>query len=74
MTNGVVGAVLWFVVLWFAYEVLWSITGVPREFGPIAALTAAILLMLGRARQLAGFRSARVETPLKRVPGGHTVL
>ncbi len=74
MTKRIVGAVLWFVASWFGYEILWSITEVPRHLGPIIALTLAILLMLGQARQLARFRSARVEAPVERLPRGHPIV
>ncbi len=33
---------LWFMAFWFMYELLWSLTGVPRLAGPVIALVAAV--------------------------------
>ena len=32
---------LWFMAFWFMYELLWSITGVPRMAGPVIGLVVA---------------------------------
>jgi len=32
---------MWFLAFWFMYEVLWSVTGVPRIVGPVIALIVA---------------------------------
>jgi hypothetical protein len=37
MVRRILGAGLWFLAIWFAYEVVWSATGLPRAFGPALA-------------------------------------
>jgi hypothetical protein len=37
MSKRAVVALAWFAAIWVAYEVLWSVTGVPRVIGPILA-------------------------------------
>ena len=32
---------LWFLAFWFMYELLWSLTGVPRMVGPVVGLVVA---------------------------------
>lgn len=32
---------LWFLAFWFMYELLWSLTGVPRLAGPVIAMFVA---------------------------------
>lgn len=32
---------LWFMAFWFMYELLWSLTGVPRLAGPVIGLVVA---------------------------------
>ncbi len=39
-----IAAVLWFAAVWFTYEVIWSVTGVPRAVGPILATAAAAMI------------------------------
>jgi hypothetical protein len=37
---------LWFAAVWFGYEVLWSVTGVPRLIGPVVAFAVAAIVTL----------------------------
>jgi len=34
-------AFLWFLMVWVGYEILWSVFGVPRLLGPVAAAFVA---------------------------------
>ena len=43
------GAV-WLIAIWFAYEVVWSITGVPRFLGPAFAILAVLAFVVRPAR------------------------
>jgi hypothetical protein len=36
---------LWFVAIWFGYEILWSVIGVPRLVGPMLAFAVAGLVV-----------------------------
>ena len=46
MNKRVLAAGLWFVAAWFGYEILWSVTGVPRPIGPLLAAGIAALVVL----------------------------
>jgi hypothetical protein len=46
MPKRALAAFLWFASMWFAYEVIWSLTGVPRVLGPIMGAAAAIVVTL----------------------------
>ena len=35
---------LWFAVAWVGYEIVWSLTGVPRIAGPVLAFAVAALV------------------------------
>ena len=37
---------LWFISTWCLYELLWSLTGIPRLVGPVLGLTVAGLVLL----------------------------
>jgi hypothetical protein len=37
MSKRVAAALLWYAAVWVGYEIVWSLTGVPRAFGPIIA-------------------------------------
>lgn len=37
---------LWFLAFWFMYELLWSLTGVPRMVGPVVGLVVAATVMI----------------------------
>ena len=36
---------LWFIAIWFGYEILWSVVGVPRMVGPMLAFAVASLVV-----------------------------
>ena len=42
----VIAALLWFTAIWFGFEVLWSVVGIPRMAGPILGAAVAILVTL----------------------------
>ena len=44
MPKRALAAFLWFASIWFAYEVVWSLTGLPRVLGPIMGAAAAIVV------------------------------
>jgi len=46
MQKRAVAAALWFAAVWFTYEVVWSLTGLPRTIGPILATAAAAMVAL----------------------------
>jgi hypothetical protein len=46
MSKRALGAVLWFAAVWLGYEVLWSVTGVPRLIGPVVAFAVAAVVTL----------------------------
>jgi len=37
-------ALLWYAMIWVGYEILWSVTGVPRPLGPVVAAAVAMLV------------------------------
>jgi hypothetical protein len=39
-------AFLWFSATWVGYEIVWSLTGVPRMAGPVIAFTVAALVTI----------------------------
>ena len=46
MPKRALAAFLWFASIWFAYEVIWSLTGVPRVLGPLMGAAAAIVVTI----------------------------
>jgi hypothetical protein len=40
---------IWFGTIWFAYEVAWSVTQVPRIFGPMIAISVAAFVFVDPA-------------------------
>ena len=44
MPKRALAAVLWFAVAWVGYEIVWSLTGVPRIAGPVLAFAVAALV------------------------------
>jgi hypothetical protein len=50
MSKRALGALLWFVAVWFGYEVVWSVTGVPRLVGPVIAFAVAAFVTLDPIR------------------------
>ncbi len=41
MVKRAVASILWFMAIWYGYELAWSIAGVPRIVGPILAACVA---------------------------------
>jgi hypothetical protein len=50
MSKRAVAAVLWFAASWVAYELLWSVSGVPRMIGPIVAAGVSAFVALDPQR------------------------
>jgi len=46
MLKRALAAFLWFAATWVGYEIVWSLTDVPRIAGPIVAFTVAALVTL----------------------------
>ena len=46
MSRRVVIALLWFAAILVGYELLWSLTGVPRSVGPIIATAVAAAITI----------------------------
>jgi hypothetical protein len=46
MPKRAIAASLWFAATWVGYEIVWSLTGVPRLAGPVIAFTVAALVTL----------------------------
>lgn len=46
MSKRAVAAVLWFAAVWVGYEIVWSLTGVPRMIGPIVAATVSAFVTI----------------------------
>lgn len=41
MNKRLVSSFLWFAAIWVGYEVVWSLTAVPRPIGPVIAFAVA---------------------------------
>ena len=46
MIKRAVAGLLWFFSIWVAYELIWSLTGVPRSVGPVLGLLAAVVVVI----------------------------
>jgi hypothetical protein len=46
MSKRVIAAFLWFGAAWLGYEIVWSLTGVPRVLGPVVATAIAAFVAL----------------------------
>ena len=46
MLKRATAAFLWFAAVWVGYEIVWSVTDVPRIAGPVIAFTVAALVTL----------------------------
>jgi hypothetical protein len=46
MPKRALAAVLWFAAVWVGYEIVWSLTGVPRMVGPIIGFAVAALVTI----------------------------
>jgi hypothetical protein len=54
MTKRALGSLLWFAASWFGFEILWSVTGVPRMLGPMLGLAVALLVATDPAGRIWG--------------------
>jgi hypothetical protein len=73
MQKRAIGSVLWFAAVWLTYEVVWSLTGVPRTIGPVLGAAVAILVTLdptGWFWNRSASQRARAATPLVPVTAG----
>ena len=50
MSKRALAALLWFSAGWFGYEIVWSVTGVPRGVGPVAAFAMAAFVTVDPLR------------------------
>jgi hypothetical protein len=50
MLKRVAAAFLWYAMVWVGYEIVWSITGVPRLIGPILAASVAMVVVVDPIR------------------------
>ena len=62
MTKRALAALLWFGVVWFGYEILWSVAEVPRMVGPILGASVATLVSLNPTGQFWTWRSRGQES------------
>jgi hypothetical protein len=46
MSKRALSALLWYSATWVGYEIVWSLTGVPRVAGPILAFAIAALVTI----------------------------
>jgi hypothetical protein len=46
MSKRALAALLWFAATWFGYEIVWSLTDLPRLAGPVIAFAVAALVTL----------------------------
>ena len=46
MSKRALAAFLWFSATWVGYEIVWSLTGVPRLAGPVIAFAVAAVVTL----------------------------
>jgi hypothetical protein len=44
MSKRALAALLWFATIWVGYEIVWSMTGVPRMVGPVLAFVVSALV------------------------------
>jgi hypothetical protein len=44
MSKRAIAAFLWFAATWVGYEIVWSVTGVPRVLGPVVAFAVAAIV------------------------------
>ena len=72
MLKRALAAFLWFAATWVGYEIVWSLTDVPRIAGPVIAFTVAALVTLDplalfwpRPAATEGGRSNPLRTGLK---------
>ena len=59
MLKRVAAASLWFLATWVGYEIIWSITDVPRMIGPLLAGAVALIVVVDPLRAFWPVRSER---------------
>jgi hypothetical protein len=59
MLKRVAAASLWILATWVGYEIIWSITEVPRIIGPLLAGAVALIVMVDPLRVFWPVRSER---------------
>jgi hypothetical protein len=64
-------ALLWFIAVWVGYEVLWSVTGVPRGVGPIIAAAVAATVTVSLSGAPSGARIAGASPVARQVATEH---
>lgn len=69
MSKRAVAGFLWFLSIWLAYEVVWSVVGTPRTIGPILGLVAAAFVVVDPTGRVWGspLRSSVSRWPVRRV-------
>jgi len=73
MQKRAVAAVLWFAAVWFTYEVVWSLTGLPRLLGPVLAATIAAVVTVDPTGWFwSRPSSSRVSAPMIPAMSGRT--
>ena len=70
MSKRAVSAALWFAAVWFGYEILWSVTGVPRGIGPVAAFAVSAFVTVDPLRV---FWQRATSSPRETAPSPVTV-
>ena len=45
MKKRLTAGTLWFIAVWFGYEILWSLLGIPRMVGPMLAFVVSSLVV-----------------------------
>ena len=51
MSKRAVAGLLWFGAIWFGYEILWSISDVPRMVGPVIGAAVAAFVVVDPIRR-----------------------
>jgi len=46
MFKRALAALLWFAAVWVGYEIVWSLTGIPRLVGPVLAFAVAAMVTI----------------------------
>jgi hypothetical protein len=55
---------LWFLAFWLMYELLWSLTGVPRLMGPVIGLVVALTVWIDPIHLFWPVRSNRLAASM----------
>ncbi len=74
MPKRALAAVLWFAAVWVGYEIVWSLTGVPRLVGPIIAFAVSATVALDPMAVFWPRRDGRVSGPTVRPVSETNVL